>query len=113
MGLLLDWTFYCATPFSPYLLWLNRFDSMVLKHLIAAHSRALFGSKKIRNLSKRARHAQLRGHVLALHLHCACLASRAFWASESFPGRDGHGDISTQEEQKSVKMLGEPLEWSH
>ena len=108
---------YCATPFSPYLFWLNRFDSMVLKHLIAAHSRALFGSKKIRDLSKRLNFAPVMRNFVGMFLLyiCTVLALR--------PERLGLQNLSQammvmgisepQEEQKSGKMLGEPLEWSH
>ena len=90
---------------------------MVLKHLIAAHSRALFGSKKIRDLSKRLNFAPVMRNFVGMFLLyiCTVLALR--------PERLGLHNLSQammvmgiaepQEEQKSVKMLGEPVEWSH
>ena len=85
--------------------------------VIHDHSRALFGSNKIRDLSKRLNFAPVMRNFVGMFLLyiCTVLALR--------PERLGLHNLSQammvmgisepQEEQKSVKMLGEPLEWSH
>ena len=85
--------------------------------VIHDHSRALFGSNKIRDLSKRLNFAPVMRNFVGMFLLyiCTVLALR--------PERLGLHNLSQammvmgisepQEEQKFVKMLGEPLEWSH